>query len=138
MPVSRRTQSVFAVTLAAAVLGVAQASPASAVPIGKVRQGKATYYNDAGTGACGKPLDASTQMLVAVSPKWWKAANPNNDPLCKVKVRLTFRGKTITVPVRDKCMECGPNHIDLSQPVFAKLADPSKGVIHKVKWKFVR
>ncbi|MGF0175752.1 cysteine/serine endopeptidase inhibitor [Streptomyces sp. Marseille-Q5077] len=138
MPVFRRTQSVLAMTMAAAVLGVAQASPASAVPIGKVRQGKATYYNDAGTGACGKPLDASTQMLVAVSPKYWKAANPNHDPLCKVKVRLTFRGKTITVPVRDKCMECGPNHIDLSQPAFAKLANPSKGVIHKVKWKFVR
>ncbi|MFF0066948.1 cysteine/serine endopeptidase inhibitor [Streptomyces sp. NPDC005279] len=138
MPVSRRTQSVLAVTLAAAVLGVAQASPASALPIGKVRQGKATYYNEAGTGACGEPLDAATQMLVAVSPKWWKAANPNNDPLCKVKVRLTFRGKTITVPVRDKCMECGPKHIDLSQPAFAKLANPSKGVIRKVTWKFVR
>ncbi|MFE7441594.1 cysteine/serine endopeptidase inhibitor [Streptomyces chartreusis] len=138
MQMKRRTRAVLSASLAAAVLGIANAAPASAVPFGKVKHGKATFYDNAGTGACGDPIDAASQMLVAVSPKYWKAANPNNDPLCNAKVRLTFRGKTITVPVVDKCMECGPKHIDLSKPAFEKLANPDKGVLHNVKWKFVR
>ncbi|GAA2283106.1 RlpA-like double-psi beta-barrel domain-containing protein [Streptomyces atrovirens] len=138
MLMNRRVRGVVTIGLAAALLGVMEASPASAAPIGKVRQGKATFYTDRGTGACGKPVDAANQRIVAVSPKWWTAANPNKDPLCRLKVRVTYRGKSITVPVRDKCAGCGPHHIDLGRPAFAELAAPSKGVIKGVKWKFVR
>ena len=43
-------------------------------------------------------------MLVAVSASYWTTPNPNNDPLCTgVSVQVTYNGRTITVPVRDKC-----------------------------------
>lgn len=65
--------------------------------------GKATFYNDKGYGACGSPIDAPAQMLVAVPKGLWPSSNPNNDPLCKKKVKVTYKGKTITVPIKDQC-----------------------------------
>jgi len=38
--------------------------------------------------------------------------------------------------VTDQCPGCGPNHVDLYPEAFAKLADPSKGIIN-VSWDFV-
>lgn len=76
---------------------------AQAVPIGQTMNGKMTYYNDRGYGACGTPIDATSQDLVAVSAAWWTSPNPNNDPLCSgVKVQVTYNGRTITVPVREQ------------------------------------
>src|SRR5579862_1738727 len=95
----------------------------ASIPFGVAQPGTATFYNNAGFGACGTSIDAATQDLVAVSSAWWTAANPNSDPLCQgVSVRLTYHGQTITVPVEDKCPTCDAGHIDLSQPVFARLA----------------
>ncbi|MCC3773855.1 cysteine/serine endopeptidase inhibitor [Streptomyces sp. UNOB3_S3] len=130
-----------ATVLAATATGIAlSAGPAAAdVPIGKPVTGKATYYTDKGYGACGTPIDATSQNLVAVSAAWWTSGNPNNDPLCKgISVEVTYNGKTIRVPVKDKCLSCDRNHIDLSQPAFQKLAPLDKGVVQGLTWKFVR
>jgi len=111
---------------------------AATIPIGQPMTGKMTYYNDIGYGACGTPIDASTQNLVAVSYQWWTAANPNNDPLCQgISVQVTYNGKTITLPVKDKCPGCDSTHIDLSQPAFQQLAPLSVGVVNGITWKFV-
>lgn len=53
-----------------------------------------TYYNDSGYGACGTQINAATQILAAVSHTQWTASNPNNDPLCKKCVQVTYKGKT--------------------------------------------
>jgi len=45
-------------------------------------------------------------------------------------------GTKITAMVVDQCPGCGPNHLDLFPDAFAKLADPSKGII-KVSWEYV-
>jgi len=108
----------------------------------ETQTGEATYYNDIGYGACGTSINASTEMLVAVSYTWWTAANPNNDPLCSgISVEVTYLGKTITVPVRDKCPSCDATHIDLSQPAFGEYASTNPadtpGVLQPVTWKFV-
>ncbi|MEU7635234.1 MULTISPECIES: cysteine/serine endopeptidase inhibitor [unclassified Streptomyces] len=125
--------------LAAAVTGVALGTgPAAAVPIGQPLTGKMTYYNDKGYGACGTSIDPTAQDLVAVSPTWWTSANPNNDPLCSgVSVEVSYQGRTITVPVRDKCFSCDPNHIDLSESAFRKLVPPGTDMVPSVTWKFV-
>ncbi|GAA2532036.1 hypothetical protein Ahu01nite_096220 [Winogradskya humida] len=121
---------------------VALAAPAAAaIPIGETQTGTTTYYNDAGYGACGTQINAATEMLVAVSYRWWTTANPNADPLCSgISVQVTYQGRTITVPVRDKCPSCDATHIDLSAPAFAQFAstDPANtpGVLN-VTWKFV-
>ncbi|KOG63828.1 lipoprotein [Streptomyces griseoflavus] len=112
---------------------------AQAVPIGQTMNGKMTYYNDRGYGACGTPIDATSQDLVAVSAAWWTSPNPNNDPLCAgVKVQVTYNGRTITVPVRDKCPSCASTHIDLSQAAFRKLVPAGTDMVPQVTWKFVR
>ncbi|MFD5825410.1 cysteine/serine endopeptidase inhibitor [Lentzea sp. NPDC060358] len=98
--------------------------------------GTASYYNDAGYGACGTQLNAATELLVAAPAGLWTTPNPNNDPLCRKSIRVTHNGRTITVPIRDKCPSCPTNKIDLSQPAFARLADPAVGII-TVTWEIV-
>ncbi|MET9399922.1 cysteine/serine endopeptidase inhibitor [Kitasatospora sp. NPDC002965] len=128
------------VPLAAAALVALSAGTASAaIPINKPVKGKATYYNDAGYGACGSRIDAATQMLVAVSHTWWTTANPNNDPVCKgISVKVTYQGRTVTVPVKDQCPSCDATHIDLSRPAFATFAPLGQGVINGLTWQFVK
>ncbi|GAA0626485.1 RlpA-like double-psi beta-barrel domain-containing protein [Kribbella sandramycini] len=98
--------------------------------------GTASWYNDAGIGACGTPLNANTDWLVAAPAGLWTSPNPNNDPLCKKSIRVTYNGRTITVPIRDKCPSCPNNKIDLSRPAFANLANPDVGIIN-ITWDIV-
>jgi hypothetical protein len=123
----------------AAVLTVPGIGQAFAdIPIGQPMTGEMTWYNDSGYGACGTQIDASSQLLVAVSPSWWTSADPNNDPLCQgVSVQVTYNGNTITVPVEDKCASCDATHIDLSEPAFAELAPTGDGVETGISWQFV-
>ncbi|GIF16370.1 cysteine/serine endopeptidase inhibitor [Actinoplanes teichomyceticus] len=137
---STMLRGLLAVVAAAATVlpaGAAHAAP----PVGQTMTGRATFYNDSGYGACGTPINAATEMLVAVSHTWWTSANPNSDPLCQgYSVQVTYNGKTITVPVRDKCPSCDATHIDLSQAAFAQFASTNPantpGVLD-VSWKFV-
>ncbi|MFL6127413.1 cysteine/serine endopeptidase inhibitor [Actinophytocola sp.] len=123
-----------AVALPLTVTGTAYAD----IPFDQPVNGNATYYDDAGFGACGTAIDAASQLLVAVPAAYWTTPNPNNDPLCTgVSVQVTYNGRTITVPVKDKCPSCDSKHIDLSRPAFAQLADPNLGNI-PLTWKFVR
>lgn len=120
-------------------LFVLDAGPAYAsLPYGQPISGEMTWYNDSGYGACGTYIDAATQDLVAVPAAWWTAPNPNDDQLCQgVSVQVGYNGKTITVPVADKCPTCASDHIDLSAPAFAQLADPNLGVVSGITWMFV-
>jgi len=128
-----------ALSLVVVMTGPSAGAATRAIPIGHRMTGSMTYYNDKGFGACGTSINASTQLLVAVSYQWWTAANPNNDPLCHgIAVQVTYKGHTITVPVLDKCPSCDARHIDLSQPAFKRLAPLSLGVVTGITWKFVR
>jgi expansin (peptidoglycan-binding protein) len=129
----------LATVTAAVLLPVVLAGTAYAdIPFDQPMNGNATYYNDAGFGACGTQINAATEMLVAVPASYWTTANPNNDPLCNgVSVEATYNGRTVRVPVKDKCPSCSSVHIDLSYPAFAQLADPNLGNI-PLTWKFVR
>ncbi|MFD1048594.1 cysteine/serine endopeptidase inhibitor [Kibdelosporangium lantanae] len=113
-------------TAAVAVPLVMTGTAYADIPFGQNRNGDASFYTDRGTGSCGSPIDASSQMLVAVSRSYWTSSNPNNDPLCGASVEVKYKGKTIKVPVRDQCPSCGPNKIDLSRPAFGQLADTQR------------
>jgi expansin (peptidoglycan-binding protein) len=134
-----RTVRLAAVFVASALLLVLGSGTAFAdIPIGQQMNGNMTYYTDSGYGACGTPIDASTQYLVAVSYTWWTTANPNNDPLCSgISVQVTYNGNAITVPVQDKCPSCDSTHIDLSEPAFAELAPTALGNVSGITWQFV-
>jgi expansin (peptidoglycan-binding protein) len=135
----RKITESLAVLAAAVVLPLTTSGTAWAdIPFDQPINGRATYYNDAGYGACGTQIDAATQLLAAAPAAYWTTANPNNDPLCRgVSVRVSYNGRTVTVPVVDKCPSCDGGHIDLSAPAFAQLADPGLGTI-PVTWTFVR
>ncbi|MEU9133704.1 cysteine/serine endopeptidase inhibitor [Kitasatospora sp. NPDC048540] len=140
MRVVKNLKVLAGVPLAAAALTVLGAgTAAAAIPVNKPMTGSMTYYTDAGFGACGTQINASTQLLVAVPHTWWTSANPNNDPLCGgIAVKVTYQGRSITVPVRDKCPSCDATHIDLSEPAFARLAPLDLGVVNGITWQFVR
>ncbi|MDX8054033.1 cysteine/serine endopeptidase inhibitor [Lentzea sp. BCCO 10_0798] len=124
------TAKVLGAVATAAALSFVFSGTASAV------SGTASYYNDAGYGACGTRINAATELLVAAPAALWTTPNPNNDPLCRKSIRVTHNGRTITVPIKDKCPSCASNKIDLSQPAFSRLADTSLGII-SVNWEIV-
>uniref|UniRef100_A0A914Q8H7 RlpA-like protein double-psi beta-barrel domain-containing protein n=1 Tax=Panagrolaimus davidi TaxID=227884 RepID=A0A914Q8H7_9BILA len=107
------------------------------VPLNEPFNGHFTYYNDAGTGACGEWIDAANQNLVAVSHEWFTSENPNNDPLCKFCLKVDYKGKSITVPIKDKCPSCPRDHMDLSLPAFKALENPDVGNAYGAMFTFV-
>ncbi|MBP2479472.1 rare lipoprotein A (peptidoglycan hydrolase) [Crossiella equi] len=128
----QRAGRACAIPLTAA--GTAQAG----IPFNQVKNGQASWYNDAGYGSCGTQTNAATEILVAAPAAYWTTANPNNDPLCQgVFIAATHNGRTVRAQVRDKCPSRGPDKIDLSLPAFQRLADPGIGIIN-ITWKFVR
>ncbi|GAA3533111.1 hypothetical protein GCM10022222_15600 [Amycolatopsis ultiminotia] len=116
---------------AAAALTVVFAGTAGASP---ATSGSASYYTDPGYGACGTQIDPNAEMLVAAPAALWTSPNPNEDPLCSKSIKVTFEGKTITVPIKDKCPTCEPTKIDLSLPAFQQLSDTAPGII-QVDWE---
>ncbi|MFE2914150.1 cysteine/serine endopeptidase inhibitor [Kitasatospora indigofera] len=140
MRITRNLRITAGAPLAAlALVALGAGTAGAAIPVNQPMTGKATYYDDSGYGACGTQINAATQLLVAVPYSWWTTANPNNDPLCKgISVKVSYGGKTLTVPVRDKCPSCDSTHIDLSRPAFATFAPLGQGVINGITWQFVR
>ena len=61
------------------------------------------------------------------------STNPNNNPLCGKKIRITRfhpkenRNNSVDVEVVDRCTGCQPTDIDLSIKMFEILADEEQG-----------
>ena len=106
---------------------------------GKTYEGEVTHYQP-GLGSCGDNNDAS-EMVVAVSHSKYdakaKSQNPNENPLCGKKVKVTYEGKSIEVKLVDRCPGCSENDLDLSPTAFKKLAPLGKGRLKQVKWKMI-
>lgn len=111
----------------------------ASIPWNVVQNGDFTYYDDKGYGACGTQIDASSQNLVAISKDWFTSSNPNKDQFCtnNVCVKVNYKGKSVQVPVKDKCPGCNKGHLDLSKQAFAKLAPLSVGHAYNATWSFV-
>jgi len=125
----------IASTMTMLVAGTAYAD----IPFNQPVNGTATYYDNVGAGSCGTAIDASSQWLVAVSPSYWTASNPNADPLCQgVSVQVTYNGQTLTLPVLDKCAACDSTHVDLSEPAFVQLTGGTGLGNVPVTWEFVK
>lgn len=137
-------RTVMTVLLACALLGAVAVAvfglgrDLSAAPVSETTSGKMTWYDDVGPSACGPGINAVTEDLVAVSHELFTSANPNNDNLCKgVSIEVTYNGKTLTLPVKDKCMGCTREQIDLSKSAFQKLEPNLDLGVVPVTWKFV-
>ncbi|KAF4632403.1 hypothetical protein G7Y89_g5723 [Cudoniella acicularis] len=99
--------------------------------------GDLTYYSPGpGYGACGYE-NTSTDAICAISHIVWDAAstssNPNLNPLCGKKIRITrydpTRGgnSSVDVEVVDRCVGCQADDLDLSLSMFTSLAEEDQG-----------
>uniref|UniRef100_A0A915DGD1 RlpA-like protein double-psi beta-barrel domain-containing protein n=1 Tax=Ditylenchus dipsaci TaxID=166011 RepID=A0A915DGD1_9BILA len=101
-----------------------------------------TFYGGTGRGACGLDYDATKNaisaaasgQLFAPSGKWVPSTLPDkryvlDDPICRgICAKIEYKGKSIIVPINNKCPECSIKHIDLSQGAFAYL-EPKLGEV---------
>ncbi len=124
-------------TLATISLITLSAAAALAATVSFAGNGVMGWYGDIGTGACGRPINGIKDSFAAVSAKHFTAPNPNNDPLCSQSVKVSYGGKSLVLPIKDKCLGCAANKIDVSKAAFAKFGDPSVGTLDKVTWSIV-
>ncbi|KAJ4367101.1 hypothetical protein N0V83_007631 [Neocucurbitaria cava] len=97
--------------------------------------GEATFYGgNVSGGMCsftGYTIPSGIYGTALSDSNWAGAAN------CGACVQVTGpSGTKIKAMVVDQCPGCGTNHLDLFPDAFAKLADPSKGIIN-VSWDIV-
>ncbi|KAL1862541.1 hypothetical protein Daus18300_008500 [Diaporthe australafricana] len=94
--------------------------------------GKMTYYSPS-MGSCGK-TNNDNDMVVAISTSMYgTTATPNASPMCSKSINIKCNGKTIKAAIKDKCMSCGKNDIDVSPAVFKQCGALSAGVL-TVTW----
>lgn len=96
---------------------------ASATTTGTSHTGDLTYFTPA-LGACGITSD-STSHIAAVSHILFDAAstssNPNANPLCGRKIRVSYGDNKMDLEVVDRCVGCAEFDVDTSETVFKYL-----------------
>ncbi len=99
-----------------------------------VKSGEGTFYGGiAGSsgGNCSLPVAANDFMHCALNNTDYQNSNA-----CGACLEVTGSlGKTI-VKVVDRCPECKPGDVDLTQQAFSKIANPIDGRV-PITWKFV-
>ncbi|OJI98930.1 hypothetical protein ASPVEDRAFT_126152, partial [Aspergillus versicolor CBS 583.65] len=100
--------------------------------------GDLTYY-DPGLGSCGIS-SKSSENICAVSHVVFDAAstsgNPNENPLCGLKLRIRRGDKSVDVKVVDRCPGCSVDDLDVSSAVFEELGDLAEGRV-TVDWAWL-
>nr|VWO98546.1 Ferric-chelate reductase [Ganoderma boninense] len=124
-------------SVAAAVFALSAATSGYAKVQMSKSGGDATYYTP-GLGSCGHN-NVATDFIVAVDHATITSfpgagANPNTNPMCGRKMRVTYGKKSVTVTVADTCPGCAVGSVDLTPTAFEKLAPLSVGRLHGVKW----
>ncbi|KAH8801231.1 hypothetical protein DL96DRAFT_789615 [Flagelloscypha sp. PMI_526] len=104
--------------------------------------GDITYY-DGGPSACGPNIDTNSDKTVAVSTHVYNSfpgatSNPNNNPICKKKVKATVNGRTQILLVQDMCEGCKDADLDLTMAAWDGFGVPrSAGRVGGLEWEFV-
>ncbi|KAL4865494.1 RlpA-like double-psi beta-barrel-protein domain-containing protein-containing protein [Aspergillus spectabilis] len=100
--------------------------------------GDLTYY-DPGLGSCGIESTAS-ERICAVSHVVFDAAlisgNPNENPLCGLKLRIRRGEMSVDVKVVDRCPGCNVDDLDVSPAVFEELGELAEGRV-LVDWSWL-
>ncbi|KAL4883229.1 RlpA-like double-psi beta-barrel-protein domain-containing protein-containing protein [Aspergillus karnatakaensis] len=100
--------------------------------------GDLTYY-DPGLGSCGIESTAS-ENICAVSHVVFDAAlisgNPNENPLCGLRLRIRRGDRSVDVKVVDRCPGCNVDDLDVSPAVFKELGHLDEGRV-LVDWSWL-
>jgi len=103
--------------------------------------GEATFYGT-GLGACGI-TNKDTDYICAVSHllfdgfEGYTGGNPNSNPICNKKIKATYKGKSVTVTVTDRCVGCAKNDLDFAPSAFDQLADEALGRLTGMTWEWI-
>jgi len=106
-------------------------SSGSPQPLGQPENGRATFYDADGSGACGYDPSPNDLDVAAIDAPEWNGSAP-----CGECVSITGPNGDVTVRIVDECPGCEQGHLDLSQEAFAKIADPSAGNV-PIAWQVV-
>ncbi|KAL4940041.1 RlpA-like double-psi beta-barrel-protein domain-containing protein-containing protein [Aspergillus oleicola] len=123
-------------------VGLTRGSKGSNLPLptsnGGPYTGDLTYY-DPGLGSCGIS-SSSSEKICAVSHTLFDAAltsgNPNENPLCGLKLRIRRGESSVDVTVVDRCPGCEVDDLDVSSSVFEELGDLAEGRV-TVQWAWL-
>ncbi|OAQ61761.1 riboflavin aldehyde-forming enzyme [Pochonia chlamydosporia 170] len=98
--------------------------------------GDITYYT-VGMGACGEDDSGkdNSENIVALS-HLKMGTQSNGNPMCGKSITIYANGKTATATVKDKCMGCETDAIDVSEKVFKDLFGGLGGGREKITWSF--
>lgn len=98
--------------------------------------GEITYYT-VGMGACGEDDTGkdNSENIVALS-HLMMGTQSNGNPMCGKTITITANGKTATAVVKDKCMGCAEDDIDVSEKVFDQLFGGLGGGRMPCTWSF--
>jgi len=105
---------------------------------GESHTGEATFYGT-GLGACGI-TNKDTDYICAVSQllfdgfEGYTGGDPNSNPICGRKIKATYKGKTVTVAVTDRCVGCKINDLDFAPSAFDQLASQDLGRLQGLTW----
>jgi hypothetical protein len=101
--------------------------------------GDGTYY-DVGLGSCGLTSSAG-EAVVAIGHGFMDKTNPGNpnaNPMCGKKIKLTYEGNVKYATIVDTCAGCaGADDVDMSTSLFKALAPNGNGRIFGVEWSIV-
>ena len=108
-----------------------QASSGRIVP-GVVYSGPATFYGANGGGNCSfDPSTDPAMPFVAMNELDYETAR-----MCGAYIEVTGPRGTVVVKVTDRCPNCGPGHVDMSEQAFTRIADRVAGIVN-VTWRLV-
>ncbi|KAG5983532.1 hypothetical protein E4U55_007938 [Claviceps digitariae] len=99
-------------------------------------KGDLTYYA-VGMGACGEDDSGkdNSANIVALS-HLLMGAQSNGNPMCGKTVTIHGNGKSTTAVVRDKCMGCKKEDLDVSEKVYKELFGSLDSGRMPVSWSF--
>ncbi|KAJ7160542.1 plant expansin [Mycena crocata] len=78
-------------------------------------------------GACGQQ-NQDTEPVAAIAHDYFDtypghSANPNNNPLCHKKIKVTYQSKSVIATIADRCGDCNiTTSVDLTPVLFEQLA----------------
>ena len=138
--------------LAVGISGGSSSSKTKNLPLPsntETHTGELTYYAT-GLGACGE-TNKNGDKIVAVSHLLFDAAgstssnggNSNANPLCGKMLRAqrfnTVVGamRSVDLKVVDRCTGCAPTDLDITEDIFAELADVGQGRVD-VTWAWLQ
>jgi len=105
---------------------------------GDTHTGQATFYGT-GLGACGitnKDTDyiCAVSMLLFDGFEGYTGGDPNQNPICGRKLTATYKGKSVSVTVTDRCVGCAMYDLDFAPSAFDQLASQDLGRLSGMTW----